>query len=85
MKELKCPNCGIVFSVDEADYAFIMQQVKTAEFDAEIERRLAEVCKQEEATREAALAKQKVASASALEKKAQEIAVLKAAIANQER
>ena len=84
MKELKCPNCGSVFSVDEADYAFIMQQVKTAEFDAEIERRLAEVCKQEEAKREAALAKQKVASASALEKKAQEIAVLKAAIANQE-
>ncbi len=43
MKELKCPNCGSVFSVDEADYASIVSQVKNAEFDAEIERRTAEI------------------------------------------
>ena len=41
MKELKCPKCGSVFSVDEADYALIMNQVKNAEFQAEIERRSA--------------------------------------------
>lgn len=28
MKELKCPKCGSVFTVDEADYALILQQVK---------------------------------------------------------
>ena len=38
MKELKCPKCGSVFSVDEADYALIMNQVKNAEFKAEIDR-----------------------------------------------
>ena len=32
MKELKCPQCGSVFSVDEADYASIVSQVKNAEF-----------------------------------------------------
>ena len=25
MKELKCPKCGSVFTVDEADYAFNLQ------------------------------------------------------------
>ena len=39
MKELKCPKCGSVFQVDEADYASILSQVKNAEFDAEIHRR----------------------------------------------
>ena len=45
MKELKCPKCGSVFSVDEADYSFILQQVKTAEFNAEVDRRLGELLK----------------------------------------
>ena len=43
MKELRCPKCGNVFQVDEADYAFILSQVKNAEFEAEIERRLKEM------------------------------------------
>ena len=43
MRELKCPKCGNVFSVDEADYASIVNQVTGAEFDAEVNRRLAEL------------------------------------------
>lgn len=43
MKELICPNCHKAFTVDEADYASIVNQVKNAEFDAEIRRRMAEV------------------------------------------
>ena len=53
MKELKCPQCGSVFSVDEADYASIVSQVKTQEFDAEIKVRLAEIQKQNEVKQEA--------------------------------
>lgn len=53
MKELKCPQCGSVFSVDEADYASIVSQVKTQEFDAEIKARLAEIQKQNEVKQEA--------------------------------
>ena len=45
MKELKCPKCGNIFKVDEADYASIVSQVKNAEFEKEIERRLAEMNK----------------------------------------
>lgn len=43
MKELRCPKCGNVFKVDEADYASILNQVKNAEFEAEIERRIKEM------------------------------------------
>lgn len=43
MKELKCPNCGSVFRVDEADYAAIVSQVKNIEFQQELERRVAEL------------------------------------------
>lgn len=53
MKELKCPNCGSVFSVDEADYASIVSQVKTQEFDAEVESRLKEIMKQNKIQQEA--------------------------------
>ena len=43
MKELKCPQCGSVFTVDEADYASIVNQVKNAEFNDEVNRRLQEL------------------------------------------
>lgn len=57
MHELICPNCGKPFRVDEADYASILNQVKGAEFDAEVARRIAELHKQQEAERQARDAK----------------------------
>ena len=56
MKEIKCPRCGSVFTVDEADYASIVNQVKNAEFTAEVERRLTELNKQHLAEQQATLA-----------------------------
>ena len=53
MKELKCPQCGSQFSVDEADYALILNQVKNQEFEAELRLRLAELQKQNEIKQEA--------------------------------
>lgn len=43
MKELICPNCHKAFTVDEADYASIVNQVKNAEFNVEVERRMEEL------------------------------------------
>ena len=57
MKELKCPNCGQVFQVNEADYASIVSQVKNAEFNAEVDRRLAELHERHKAEQELATAK----------------------------
>ncbi|MBQ3382300.1 MAG: DUF2130 domain-containing protein [Bacteroidales bacterium] len=53
MKELKCPKCGTMFSVDEADYATIVSQVRGKEFEAEISRRIGEINKQQIAQQQA--------------------------------
>lgn len=39
MPEIKCPNCGEVFVVDESDYAQILQQVRDKEFNRELSER----------------------------------------------
>ncbi len=50
MKEIKCPNCGEVFQVDESGYAKIVSQVRDQEFNKELvlrEKDLEEKKKQE--------------------------------------
>ncbi len=42
MNEIKCPHCGQSFTVDEAGYAAILQQVRNEEFQKEIQGRLKE-------------------------------------------
>ena len=59
MREIKCPKCGNVFSVDEADYAAIVTQVRNAEFDAEIQRRMNEVQERHKTEQELATEKAK--------------------------
>jgi hypothetical protein len=39
--EIKCPHCGTLFTIDEAQYADIVQQVRTTEFETELHARLA--------------------------------------------
>ena len=39
MQEIRCPNCGEVFAVDESGYAQIVRQVRDKEFEKEIRRR----------------------------------------------
>ena len=43
MKELICPNCKKPFSVDDADYAMLLSQVKNAAFQAEVDSRVSEL------------------------------------------
>jgi hypothetical protein len=40
MHEITCPHCKKAFTVDEAGYADIVNQVRTKEFDAELANRL---------------------------------------------
>ena len=70
MKELKCPKCGSAITVDETDYAAILQQVKTAEFDAELAERIAEMRRSEELSKQVAL-QQKESEIAALKLKLQ--------------
>lgn len=57
MKELKCPKCGSAFVVDEADYASIVSQVKNAEFNEELKRRVEDLHKQYQAEQKSATLK----------------------------
>ena len=89
MMEIKCPKCGTIFTVDKADYADIVSQVKNQEFAAEVAKREEEL-RAQYATREQ-LAKQQAemqlqqslaAKASEIEKQNSEINVLKAQLAS---
>ena len=42
MHEIKCPKCGEVFKVDESSYAEILNQVKSNEFNEEVEAKIHE-------------------------------------------
>ncbi|ATD64997.1 DUF2130 domain-containing protein [Neisseria weixii] len=42
MPEIKCPHCHTAFTVDEAGYADIANQVRTLEFQQELNERLAQ-------------------------------------------
>ena len=57
MREIRCPKCQSVFQVDEADYASIASQVKNAEFDIEINKRIEELRKQYVAEQKAVVLK----------------------------
>ena len=39
MQEIKCPNCGEIFQVEESSYAAIVKQVRDKEFSKEIKTR----------------------------------------------
>ena len=40
MNDIRCPNCGTAFKIDETGYADILKQIRDHEFDAQITKRL---------------------------------------------
>lgn len=38
MREIKCPNCGELFQIDETGYTQIVKQIRDEEFEKELER-----------------------------------------------
>jgi hypothetical protein len=77
MNEIKCPNCGKAFTIDEAGFADILKQVRDSKFDEELDQRLEEAEKAKKT--EIKLAEVKAASDFQKEsaKQEQEIAALK--------
>lgn len=75
MNEIKCPNCGEVFTVNESQYSELLAQVRTTEFDKEIHARIEQAL---------ALEKQKAQNEQqqVLSQKESEIRELKATISN---
>ena len=48
MQEIRCPNCGKVFQVDESGYAQILRQVRDREFENDLSRREKELSEKAE-------------------------------------
>ena len=82
MKELKCPKCGNVFSVDEADYALLLNQVKNSEFETELNRRLGELQQTWESRQQLQVQQAATANQKALFEKETEIQKKEAEIQN---
>lgn len=76
MKDIICPNCHTTFQVDESVYTAILSQVRTKEFEEEIERRVSEIKKQFESREEALTLKAEKKYESALTAKNEEISEL---------
>ena len=78
MQEIKCPNCGEVFQVDESGYAQILEQVRSKEFDKELARREKEIHDAKQSEIEILKANNEKELSRALAGKEAEIAELKA-------
>lgn len=82
MNEIKCPHCNTVFTVDQAEYAGLIDQVRTKEFEAELSKRLH--LEQLNLEKDIELAKKEVAAqnAKAIADKELEIQKLKSDLQN---
>lgn len=79
--EIRCPHCGTPFTIDEAEYANIAQQVRTAEFANELHQRLVDAEKAKKTEIALALAEAAAQSHEAAAKKELEIQRLQSELA----
>ena len=84
MREIKCPNCGEVFVVDESGYAQIVKQVRDREFDQELRLRTRELTEKKETDFALAQLKEKEAFHRTLSDKNMEITRLQSQLSSQE-
>lgn len=84
MNEIKCPNCGKTFKVDETNYAAIQAQVRTQEFEAELHERLAQMDREHKINLELVAEKIKHETQNELSEKNQTIANLKNDLKNKD-
>ena len=71
MSEIKCPKCCTTFKLDDSSYADILNQVRTHEFEDEVEKRIKEALDRANSAKELAVEKAK-------NEQAKEISELKA-------
>lgn len=84
MNEIKCPNCGTIFQIDEVDYQSIVKQVRDSEFLKEISEREEQYKKDKESSIKLSEANLREKYGDELNKKDIEISELKNKIKAQE-
>ena len=77
MNEIKCPNCGKVFQVDEAGYSAIISQVRNELFEKDLAARVGSLRREMDAAREKAIAELNASHERELFSREQEILRLK--------
>ncbi|MBA3047581.1 DUF2130 domain-containing protein [Patescibacteria group bacterium] len=78
MNDIKCPHCGKVFKVDEAEFADILKQVRDHQFEKELQEHLDMATKDKENAVKLAESNFKNTLQAELAKKDKELAELKA-------
>ena len=85
MNEIKCPNCGTIFQIDEQDYQSIVKQVRDQEFTKEVFEREKQYKQDKEISIRLAEAKMEKEFTEQLKKKEFEISELKNEVKNKEK
>ena len=80
MQEIKCPNCGEVFAVDETGYAQIVRQVRDKEFEKSLKQREMDLLEKKESELKLARMEQKEELDKALSEKDAELSEKEKAI-----
>lgn len=76
--EIKCPKCGTIFTVDESEYATLLEQVRTKEFDASVKKETDRIMRDMKKDAELAAMKAAAENANIVVQKDTYIAELKA-------
>lgn len=76
--EIKCPKCGTIFTVDESEYATLLEQVRTKEFDASVKKETDRIMRDMKKDAELATMKAAAENANIVAQKDTYIAELKA-------
>ena len=84
MQEIKCPNCGEIFALDESGYAQIVRQIRDKEFEKALKQREKDFAEKKESELELAGMRQKEEYEKALSEKESFIQRLKAQISGSE-
>lgn len=78
MNQIRCPKCGEVFTIDEADYASIVEQIKNGEYKRDLARLEKEYDEKIVSAVKLAESESKSSFVDEINKKEQEIVKLKA-------
>lgn len=76
MHEIKCPNCGKAFTIDEAGFASILKQVRDEEFNKDLSERLHQFEREKQAALTLAASQAEQSKATALAQQQKQISEL---------
>lgn len=84
MNEIKCPNCGEIFEIDESKYLEIVAQVRNEQYNKDVAEKLADLKREQEAILTSMMSEVEIKHNQDLAEKEKEIARLQEQAKNAE-